>query len=897
MFELATIAHAMSGFVMQQKKIAIVSNMFSPGGLRPPLAGWVLSGLCLLALLGVSGLADDKPALSFEDDVVPILQVRCLKCHGDEARKGGLDLRRKFTMLKGGDGGAAIVPGKPEESLLLEMIESKEMPPKEEDPLDAKQIDVLRRWITAGAPIKGKDEPPLEATDAVSQISEEDRDFWSFRPPVRPAVPTVKDAARVRNPIDAFVLAKLEEKGLSFNPDASRTVLLRRVCFDLTGLPPTPAQLEAFLADDRADAYERLVDTLLESSHYGERWARHWLDIAGYADSDGFLEADRERPEAWRYRDYVVRALNSDKPYDQFVREQIAGDELSDWRRAEELTPEMIEQLTATGFLRTAADPTYVGYKEKPEIYKVLADTVQIVGSTFLGVTVQCARCHEHKSEPIAQGDYYSLQAILKPSYDPDRWLASGERTIPLATDAQWDRLTKHNNAVTERVKALNGEVTEVVARFRDKYLAEKLADVPADVKEKVKAALLVAENKRNDEQKELVKTHAAGVTPDETTLFAAYAELKSDVEKLRAAIAAETALVKTVPQLRALADLDDKPPPTNVLRRGDFQNKGRVVEPDVPRVFVEASFQFEPKPAYKSTGRRRAFAEWLADPRHPTTARLQVNRLWAHHFGRGLVETVDDFGHTGKAPSHPELLDWLATEFTARGWSQKAMHRLIVTSTAYRQSAAFDAAKATADSDNVLLWTHRPRRHDGESLRDAILAVSGKLNPQMFGPPVPVSRQQDGSVVTADGPGGNRRSLYLQVRRSQPVTLLESFDTPKMEVNCTRRTEAIVATQALTLLNSPFMENSAKALTERITAGADDRAGRVALAWRLLFTRDPTESERRAVDGFLDGYVMLELGEKSAAATVEEKQTAEAAAWPHLALTLLNSNEFLFVD
>jgi hypothetical protein len=536
MFELATIAHAMSGFVMQQKKIAIVSNMFSPGGLRPPLAGWVLSGLCLLALLGVSGLADDKPALSFEDDVVPILQVRCLKCHGDEARKGGLDLRRKFTMLKGGDGGAAIVPGKPEESLLLEMIESKEMPPKEEDPLDAKQIDVLRRWITAGAPIKGKDEPPLEATDAVSQISEEDRDFWSFRPPVRPAVPTVKDAARVRNPIDAFVLAKLEEKGLSFNPDASRTVLLRRVCFDLTGLPPTPAQLEAFLADDRADAYERLVDTLLESSHYGERWARHWLDIAGYADSDGFLEADRERPEAWRYRDYVVRALNSDKPYDQFVREQIAGDELSDWRRAEELTPEMIEQLTATGFLRTAADPTYVGYKEKPEIYKVLADTVQIVGSTFLGVTVQCARCHEHKSEPIAQGDYYSLQAILKPSYDPDRWLASGERTIPLATDAQWDRLTKHNNAVTERVKALNGEVTEVVARFRDKYLAEKLADVPADVKEKVNAALLVAENKRNDEQKELVKTHAAGVTPDETTLFAAYAELKSDVEKLRAA-------------------------------------------------------------------------------------------------------------------------------------------------------------------------------------------------------------------------------------------------------------------------------------------------------------------------------------------------------------------------
>lgn len=882
-----------------RSKLRLLSSVTQPGSSRPPLAKSLM--LAIAAFIGIflDARADEKPSrgLNFEDDVVPILEVRCFKCHGAETRKGGLDLRRKFTIVKGGDGGAAIQPGKPEESLIIEMIEKKEMPPKEEDPLDSKQIDVLRRWIAAGAPLKGKDEAPLEATDSENKISDEDRNFWSFRPPVRPVVPEVKAVDRVRNPIDAFVLKTLEEKGLSLNSDAGKLVLLRRLCFDLTGLPPTPEQIAAFLADERSDAYEQLVDNLLDSTHYGERWARHWLDVAGYADSDGFLEADRERPEAWRYRDYVVRALNNDKPYDQFIREQIAGDELSDWRRAEELTPEMIEQLTATGFLRTAADPTYIGYKEKPEIYKVLADTVQIVGSSLLGVTIQCARCHEHKSEPIAQGDYYSLQAIFKASYDPDRWLASGERAVPLATDAQWERMTKHNNAVTERVKALSAEVTDLITRHRDKYLGEKLAEVPADVKEKVKEALLVAEAKRNDEQKKLVAAHAAGVTPDEKTLFGLFAELKSDVEKLRAAIAAETALTKTVPQLRSLADLDDKPPPTHVLRRGDFLNRGRVAEPDVPRVLVAANYRFEPKPAHKTSGRRRAFAEWLTDPQHPTTARLQVNRVWAHHFGRGLVETVDDFGHTGKAPSHPELLDWLATEFVARGWSQKALHRLVVTSTAYRQSSAFDAAKSAVDSDNVLLWAYRPRRLDGESLRDAVLSVSGKLNPEMFGPPVPVKRQGDGAVVTAEGNPGNRRSLYLQVRRSQPVTLLESFDTPKMEVNCVRRTEAVVATQALTLLNSPFMDSSAKALAERITKSSSDRESRVAFAWRLLFTREPTVNEQRSIAEFLDNYAKLQLGEKFASATVEERQAAESAAWPQLALTLLNANEFLFLD
>ncbi|MGE5192167.1 MAG: PSD1 and planctomycete cytochrome C domain-containing protein [Deltaproteobacteria bacterium] len=869
----------------------------------------ILSGCGFAALFPAAGqtnAAEDVPAkpapaaskpLTFEDDVVPLFEVRCFKCHGAEVRKAGLDLRRQFSLVKGGDSGAAIVPGKPDESLLIEMITKKEMPPKDEDPLDARQVDLLRRWVAGGALIKGKEEAPLEAAEADNAVSDEDREFWAYQPPVRPQVPAVAAIDRARSPIDRFLLHKLEAKGLSFNPDASKLVLLRRVCFDLVGLPPTLEQIETFLADEKADAYDRLVDRLLESPRYGERWARHWLDVVGYAESDGYLDADRERPEAWRYRDYVIRAFNSDKPYDQFIREQIAGDELHDWRGTSELTPELIDELVATGFLRTASDPTYPGYKEKPEIYKVLADTIQIVGSTFLGVTIQCSRCHEHKSEPISQRDYYQLQAVFLGAYDPGRWLASGERSIPLATDAQLARLNAHNTAVAERVVALQAESNRLLAEHRDKLLKEKRPGVPAAVREKLLAALLLPADKRNEEQKKLVADHAPGVTIDDVALFARFADLKADLERLKVAIAAENALTRPITQLRGLLDLDDKPAENFVLRRGDFNNRGKRVEPGVPAVLAPADFRLQPVTQPKSSGRRRAFADWLTDARHPTTARLHVNRLWAWHFGKGIVETLDDFGHTGKPPSHPELLDWLATEFIAQGYRHKALHRLIVSSTAYRQASTFDAAKAAVDAENTWLWAFRPGRHEGEVLRDAVLASAGKLNPQMFGPAVPVARQGDGSVISADDANGNRRSIYLQVRRSQPVTLMESFDTPKMEINCTRRSEAIVATQALTLLNSPFMETSSRAVAARITQAAAGRDERIGFAWKLLFARDPTATERTSVAEFLDVYVAVQLGEKLAAATAAERQAVEDAGWPHVALSLFNTNGFLFVD
>jgi cytochrome c553 len=858
--------------------------------------GW----LSLFLFTEPAAIADDaavSAALNFEDDVLPILEARCFKCHGAETRKAGLDLRRQFMLVKGGDSGPAIVPGKPDESPLIEMIEKKEMPPKEEDPLEAKQIDLLKRWVAAGAPIKGKQERPLETAEAENSVSDQERQFWAFRPPERRDAPAVNALHRVRTPIDAFLLAKLEERGLSFNSDAPKLTLLRRACFDLVGLPPTLEQVQEFLADESADAYDRLVDRLLDQPQYGERWGRHWLDVVGYAESDGYLDADRERPEAWRYRDYVIRAFNSDKPYDQFIREQIAGDELADWREAAELNGDIVDRLIATGFLRTASDPTYPGYIEKPEIHKVLADTIQIIGSTFLGVTIQCARCHEHKLEPISQRDYYQLQAVLAGAYDPDRWQVSGERAIPWATEAQLTLINAHNKSVIDRVAALNTELNRLLAEYRDKYLNEKLAPVPENLRGPIKEALVIAADKRNDEQKKLVAEHAPQVAVDEKSLFARFAELKTDAEKLRAAIAAETALTRTVTQLRGLMDLDDKPAETFVLRRGDFNNKGKAVGPGVPAVLAQSDFRLEPVSQFRSSGRRRAFADWLANPSNPMTARLHVNRLWAGHFGKGIVETLDDFGHTGKLPSHPELLDWLAGELIARGYSQKAMHRLIVLSTAYRQTAAHDPAKAAIDSENTLLWSFRPRRHEGEVLRDSVLAAAGKLNLQMFGPAVPVVRQPDGSVITADTAVGNRRSVYVQVRRSQPMTLMETFDTPKMEINCSRRSEAIVATQALALLNSPFIETNAKAIADRVTRAASDRNERIEFAWRLLFTREPAASERQSLAAFLDAAVAVQLKDKSPEPTLAERQAAEDAAWPHAALTLLNINEFLFVD
>ncbi|MDA0834127.1 MAG: PSD1 and planctomycete cytochrome C domain-containing protein [Planctomycetota bacterium] len=858
-----------------------------------------------------SAVAFDDPAadvlreIFFETDIVPLLEAHCLKCHGGEKLEGGLDLRRRFTIVKGGDSGTALSIGKPGESLLLEKIESGEMPPPDEEPLDKEKKQLLREWILGGAKLKNETELPLEESDAAKRVTAEDRAFWSFQSPVKLPIPTVMHIGQVRTPIDAFLLAKLEEKGLTFQGDASRESQVRRLYFDLTGLPPTPAQLAEFLSDESPNAYEQLVDRLLASPHYGERWGRHWLDIAGHADSDGYLAADRVRPEAWRYRDYVIRAHNDDLPYDQFVTEQLAGDELSDWRRADELTSEMIRQMTATGFLRTASDPTYPSYIEDNEVQQVMSDTMQIVGTTFLGLTIHCAKCHQHKFDPLSQRDYYSLQAILLPALDPklDRWKPSIERGIPLATEAEQARKKQMSERAEARIVELNAAIADVGGRFRKKraneHLAESINAIDATVREKVLAAVVTAEAQRNDEQKSLIAQYLPEVGLADDELKQRYAEYLTELAPLNAALAAEQSIKShsSVVLLRGLQDLEGPISEGHVLIRGDHTKPGAVVQADVPEVLAPAGFEFSPEESYKTSGRRKAFAEWLTARENPLTARVQINRMWAHHFGRGIVSTRANFGITGARPTHPELLDWLAVEFMDSGWSMKAMHRLIVTSNVYRQSSAVTPALTAADPDNILLGAWPPRRHEGEMIRDSMLAVSGLMNEQFFGTPVPVQQLGDGSVITADDAQGHRRSVYLIIRRSQHLTMFDLFDTPMMEVNCPERTTSIVPLQALAMWHGPFAERAAQALADRLIQSSDEDPERIQTAYQLLFSRTANPHEVKTLQEFITSATTQLQSDLGSAATPEARYAASRTAWEQAALVLLNSNEFLYID
>lgn len=874
---------------------------------------WLTIGMCNLAFqfaaLDTSpGQAEEAApattaatnAPTFETDIVPILRSHCWKCHGEEVMEAGLDLRRRFTLLAGGDSGPAVVAGHPENSLLQKKLDAREMPPSDEPPLDDSQRELIRRWIEQGATLARPDEDALPAGTVVRRVTDQERNFWAFQAPVRPSVPQVNDTARVRTPIDAFLLARLEEAGLTFNPEAPREVQIRRLSYDLHGLPPTPEEVDAFLADTQPDAYERLVDRLLASPRYGERWGRHWLDVAGYADSDGYLAADRVRPEAWRYRDYVIRALNSDKPYDDFVREQIAGDELTDWRRAEFLTPEMIDDLVATGFLRTASDPTYPGYTEPNEMYQVLNDTVQIVSTGLLGLTLQCARCHAHKFDPFSQRDYYALQSVLLASFDPKRWEPSEVRGIPLASEAELARITEHNQKVDERVAYLNSALATLGQRHRKRWLLEKLpglSSLASQDLDQLLAALATAADARSDDQKNLLARSAPGISLSDAELANLDPAYLAEAERIRAAIASETALKQQVPLVRGLRDLEADHDLARLLERGDYGKPGAAIAPDVPEVLARVGFHLQPKPGYKTSGRRAAFAEWLTDPAHPLVTRTQVNRMWSLHFGRGLVPTVANFGHSGVPPTHGELLDWLATELVQQGWRLKPLHRLMVTSTAYRQSSDLTQAQAEKDPEGTLYGSWRARRVEGEVLRDSVLFVAGKLEPRMFGPPVPVVLQSDGSVITDDSPLGNRRSIYLMVRRSQHLTLLDVFDTPAMEINCTQRNESIVPLQSLTMLHAQFAEASAAALAQRVVRDApESTAAQIRLAFRLLYSREPGDRETASLLEFLDHVARETLADRADSASDADRQAAHLASWTQAALVMLNANEFVYI-
>jgi hypothetical protein len=615
----------------------------------------------------------------------------------------------------------------------------------------------------------------------------------------------------VRNPVDSFVLEKLEEKGASLSPEADRLTLLRRATFDLTGLPPTPEEVEEFLADTGPRAYERRVDRLLSSPRYGERWGRYWLDLAGYSDSEGGQEIDRVRPQAYRYRDYVIRSLNRDKPYDRFLMEQIAGDELTDYRNAETLTEEIYDNLVATGFLRMAPDSTYAGITGfVPDRLEIIDDELEVLTSAVMGLTLRCARCHSHKFDPLPQRDYYRLAAIFKGAYDEHDWLDPKKRRYLPYAPADELRVWKAHD------KKLRAEIHVIKAS-----LAEK--------------------------QKEFARKHAEKKPDKEalTKLEPAFAKAAKEAEKKLQAIKARE---KPKPRIRALWDRGE-PTPTYTLKRGDYLSQGRLVGPGVPAVLTDGKTPFEAEPPFpgaKSTGRRLAFARWLTEPQNPLTARVMVNRIWKHHFGSGLVRTLDNFGTTGARPTHPALLDWLAVEFVRRGWSLKSLHRLLMTSSSYRQSSEVTAAHAELDPENRLLSRMPLRRMEGETLRDSLLHLAGRLDLTPFGPADDIHARGDGLVLAASDRKLWRRTIFIQQRRTARLTILDNFDLPRMSPNCVERRESIVVTQALHLLNNGRIHELSRYFAERVWREAGPgTAAQVERAYLIALGREPTSEER----------------------------------------------------
>jgi hypothetical protein len=843
--------------------------------------------VCVVAALAWCGglAAKAGESLSFERDVRPILKAYCLDCHGaGEKPKGKLDLRLKRFAERGGDSGPAIVPGKPEESYLLERLRAGEMPPGEKK-VPPEQIAVVERWIAAGAATLRAEPPRLPPG---IDITPEERAYWAFQPIHRPEPPPCRAEDRARTPIDAFLLAKLRERGFSFAPEADRRTLIRRASFDLTGLPPSQREIDAFLDDPREDAYERVIDRLLASPRYGERWARHWLDVAGYADSDGNGNDDTVRPYAYKYRDYVVRSLNADKPLDRFLIEQLAGDELvpPPWHN---LTPAQAETLAATGFLRMAADATSTGGGDEAlASNQVVADTLKIVGSALLGLTVGCAQCHDHRYDPIPQADYYRLRAVFEPALDPQHWRRQSQRLVSLYTDAQRARAA----VIEAEAQRLQKEVDAKTAKYVAAALEKEILKIPEPVRTKVRAALGTAPEKRTAEQKALIDTHpslnlSAGV------LYQYNQAAADELKKEQGRVDARRAEKPVEDFVSVLSEVPGVRPETRVFHRGDHRQPKEAVKPgDLTVAAPEGSrFEIADRDAKApSTGRRLAYARHLTSGSHPLVGRVLVNRVWLHHFGRGLVDTPGDLGALGARPTHPALLDWLADELVRQRWSLKRLHRLIMTSTVYRQSSRRDPAKDAADSENALLGRYPVRRLDAEALPDSILSLSGRLDPALFGPPVPVAEDSVGLVLPANDSA--RRSLYLQVLRTKPVSLLAAFDAPVMAVNCDRRAPTTTAPQSLMLMNSDFVLNHAAALARRLRAEAPghDLPRQIAHAWRLVYQRPIAPAE-------LDQACAFAAEQRRALGRAGAGGDRELTVLTNLCQQLLDSNEFLYVD
>jgi hypothetical protein len=794
---------------------------------------FLLSGLGFTALIA---LAQD----SLAKQAAGVLQKNCVGCHGI-AKTSGLDLRTRETVLAGGSRGPAVTPFNSSRSLLLRLVTHQatpSMPPGQE--LSASDVDTLRRWIDGGALFEetaaGNADEKRNAEMAKLEerpITPAEREFWAFRPPKR-----VEPPAKTRNPIDGF-LSVMRDKQLTPSPRADRRTLIRRAYLDLLGLLPEPAEVEKFVNDKSPDAWERLVDQLLASAHYGERWGRHWLDLVRFADSGGF-ERDFDWMNAWRYRDYVIKAFNDDKPYDQFVREQLAGDEL------DHVTD---ESMIATGYLRLGMDNNI---KDERTRMDELDDLVATTSLSFLGMTVGCARCHNHKFDPIPQKDYYRLQAVFFSTQGYEYPLVSpAEQAAHAAAMSRIDALQEP----FKKAKA------DLEAPYRQRLFDEGLKALP----EYMRLAWQTPEDKRTEAQKlnarQIEKTLVFREDKIRETLSPEDKQRQADLNRTIKEL--DEQRPKPFPTARVIKEPSRDPLPSFFLYRGSPDARGSLMQPGTLSVATEGVYEY-PKPPANATSswRRRGLAEWIASSRNPLTARVMVNRIWQHHFGEGIVRTPSNFGKTGEPPSHPELLDWLALEFGQKGWSVKAMHRLMMTSDAYQMASDDVTANLAIDPDNRYFWRAPRQRLSAEIVRDLTLAVSGSLSLTVGGPAIfpyidpalfQSSTQRTWPGKPDDDPSTWRRSVYVFSKRSIRYPMFELFDQPDMVSSCPLRNRSTIATQALLLMNNAFIIQQAKTFARRLRADAgEDPGAQVDRAYQLAFARLPSERERSKSIAFI---------------------------------------------
>jgi hypothetical protein len=800
----------------------------------------------------------------YSRDVKPVFSRHCYRCHGASQQKSELRMDTAAFILKGGDNGPAVKPGKSADSLLLQVIKGTHPDiarmPYKKSPLNDAEIALVERWIDLGAKAPADEAPESDV-------------HWSFIAPVRVPPPAVKQAAWPRNPIDQFILARLEKEGLRPAPEADRATLLRRLSIDLIGLPPKPAELDAFVRSADTNAYSRLVDQLLASPHYGERWGRLWLDVARYADSSGYsIDAPRS---IWKYRDWVINAFNTDMPFDRFTIEQLAGDLLPN---------PTIDQKIATGFHRNTQINQEGGID--PEQFRVesVLDRVNTTGTAFLGLTIACAQCHDHKFDPITQQDYYQLYAFFNSTVEDGHGKGNPGGTLEIPGQ----------NEATDNIQA---ELAEAEAEL-DRFLDIKSSDVvkweqaltpeeKAKLKEDIRTILKTAFAQRTAKQKRAVY---AAFQPDD-------AEFKQRDTKLAKIEARQPKPITTLVMVE-----QKEPRESFIFIKGDFTRKGDVIRPNVPAVLPPLGAT-----AHSNNPTRLDLARWLVDPKNPLTARVIVNRVWQQYFGRGLVETENDFGTQGALPSHPELLDWLATELVAQHWSLKQLHRLIVSSATYRQASRVRPELAVVDPNNKLLARQSRLRLDAELVRDVGLSASGLLNPAVGGPSV--YPPQPNGVMTlgqvkrdwkpSTGPDRYRRGMYTFLWRATPHPALTVFDAPDAFSTCTRRLRSNTPLQALTLLNDEAFVEMAYALAARLLKeGPKNDSGRIDLAFRLCLGRSPAPAEKKRLTQLLDQELAAFSKAPAEAAEIIPKdfQTQTdlpaLAAWGSVSRVLLNLDE-----